>query len=87
MNKRFLTAALLSFLLLPGYDSGKQTEDIYILYTNDVASAIDENFGYAGVKGYKDLLEQDNKYVALVDAGDYLMANLLLKRMVKILST
>lgn len=71
MNKRLVKVALLSFLLLPGYDSGKQTEDIYILYTNDVASAIDENFGYAGVKGYKDLLKQDNKYVALVDAGDY----------------
>ena len=51
--------------------SHEQTEDIYILYTNDVASAIDENFGYAGVKGYKDYLETDHKYVALVDAGDY----------------
>ncbi len=66
-----MTAVLISFLLLPGYDSGKQTEDIYIIYTNDVASAIDENFGYAGVKGYKDKLKEEHKYVALVDAGDY----------------
>ena len=59
MNRRLLTAVLLSFLLLPGYDSGKLTEDIYIIYTNDVASAIDENFGYAGVKGYKDMLKEE----------------------------
>ncbi len=71
MNKRFITAAILSFLLLPGYDSGRQTEDIYILYTNDVASAVDENFGYAGVKGYKDMLKEEHEYVALVDAGDF----------------
>ena len=79
MNKKLITAALLSLLLLPGYDSGKQTEDIYILYTNDVASAIDENFGYAGVKGYKDMLEEEHQYVALVDAGDYFDGKLAAK--------
>lgn len=51
--------------------SHEQTEDIYILYTNDVASAINENFGYAGVRGYKNYLESEHKYVSLVDAGDY----------------
>lgn len=58
-------------LLLSGCVSHEQTENIYIVYTNDVASRIDENFGYAGVKGYKTYLESENNYVCLVDAGDY----------------
>ncbi|MBR4469714.1 MAG: metallophosphatase [Erysipelotrichaceae bacterium] len=49
----------------------EQSEDIYILYTNDVASNLDANMGYAGVKGYKDYLKSENRYVALVDAGDF----------------
>ena len=52
--------------------SQEQTEDIYILYTNDIASAVNrENIGMAGVKAYKDMLKSQHKYVALVDAGDY----------------
>ena len=49
----------------------EQTEDIHIIYTNDVASKIDKNFGYAGVKGYTEYVKSNNKYVALVDAGDF----------------
>ncbi len=62
---------LLLSLFATGCESHEQTENIYIIYTNDVASHIDENFGYAGVKGYKTYLESENKYVCLVDAGDY----------------
>ncbi len=49
----------------------EQTEDIIILYTNDVASSLHGNVTYAEVKAYKDLLETENKYVSLVDAGDF----------------
>ncbi len=49
----------------------EQSEDIYILYTNDIASNLDSNIGYAGVKGYKDYLKSENSYVGLVDAGDF----------------
>ena len=51
--------------------SHEQTEDIYILYTNDVASAMDNGVSYAGVKAYKDQLKAEHDYVTLVDAGDY----------------
>ena len=50
----------------------EQTEDIYILYTNDVASEVDGEIGYAGVKGYKDEIKSEHRYVGLVDAGDFL---------------
>lgn len=49
----------------------EQTEDIFILYTNDVASAINDGVGYAGVKGYYDEMKRNNRYVSLVDAGDF----------------
>ena len=71
MKKMIITTLLMLCLLLTGCESHEQTENIYIMYTNDVASHIDENFGYAGVKGYKTYLESENKYVCLVDAGDY----------------
>ncbi len=49
----------------------EQTEDIYILYTNDVAGEVYGDVGYAGVKGYKDKLKSEHQYVSLVDAGDF----------------
>lgn len=61
---------VLLFLLLCGCNH-KQTEDIIILYTNDVACELNGEIGYAGVKGYKDHLLSEHKYVSLVDAGDY----------------
>ncbi|MBQ6334380.1 MAG: CapA family protein [Erysipelotrichaceae bacterium] len=71
-SKKFFFAVfivLLSFSL-----SGcqkEQIEDIYILYTNDVASEVYGDVGYAGVKGYKDYLKSEHQYVSLVDAGDF----------------
>ncbi len=49
----------------------EQTEDIYILYTNDVASEVNGQIGYAGVKGYLDEVRSEHPYVGLVDAGDF----------------
>lgn len=49
----------------------EQTEDIYILFTNDIAGEVYGEIGYAGVKGYKDALLSEHPYVGLVDAGDY----------------
>lgn len=71
MNK-YLRFIILSFLLLclSGCNM-PQTEDIYIMYTNDVASEVSGEIGYAGVKGYKNYLLSENQYVTLVDAGDY----------------
>lgn len=50
----------------------EQTEDIYIVYTNDVGGEVNGVIGYAGVKGYTDALKAENKYVSLVDSGDFL---------------
>ena len=72
MAKKVTYIFLIVFLLcsLSGCKH-EQTEDIYILYTNDVASEVDGEVGYAGVKGLKDQMEKQYNYVALVDAGDY----------------
>ena len=66
-----LLLILFFFLCLSGCGSKEQTEDIYIMYTNDVASEFNGEVGIANVKGYKDYLRSENNYVALVDAGDY----------------
>jgi len=72
MNK-FIRIVLLAVLMLAmsSCKAFAQTEDIYIMYTNDVASEVGGEIGYAGVKGYKNYLESENEYVTLVDAGDF----------------
>ena len=72
MNKIYKNALLVLLVLsISGCDLFEQKEDIIIMYTNDVASALNGDVGYAGVKGYKDYLENENNYVSLVDAGDF----------------
>ncbi len=47
-------------------------KDIVVLFTNDVHCGVDDNIGYAGLAEYKKrLLAEGDKYVALVDAGDF----------------
>lgn len=72
MKKNVLKILTVMFLVLSlSSCKHEQTEDIIILYTNDVASKLDGNITYAQVKGYKDMLESENHYVSLVDAGDF----------------
>ncbi len=72
MNNVIKTIVSILFVVcLSGCDLFAQDEDIYIIYTNDVASEVSGEIGYAGVKGYKDHLLSENRYVTLVDAGDY----------------
>lgn len=47
-----------------------KSEDIVILYTNDVHCGIEENIGYAGLAAYKSACEEAYSYVSLVDCGD-----------------
>ena len=61
---------VVSFAILCGSNQ-RQTEDIVVLFTNDVASELDGEIGYAGVKGFKDELLSEYRYVSLVDAGDF----------------
>ena len=66
---------LIITLSLSGCDMFEQKEDICIVYTNDVASELFGDIGYAGVKGYRDYLKNEYTYVALVDAGDFFDGN------------
>lgn len=65
-----ITLILAALIILSGCEL-EQTEDIYIVFTNDVASEVDGEIGYAGVKGYRDHLLSEHRYVSLVDAGDF----------------
>ena len=53
----------------------QQTQDIVILYTNDVHCAVDTDIGYAGLAAYKQHMEQKTDYVTLVDCGDALQGD------------
>lgn len=48
-----------------------QSENIVILYTNDVHTYIDKPLSYDVISGLKDELEKEYKYVFLADAGDH----------------
>lgn len=70
--KKLLTL-LLSFSIVFTLAGCKpaQDDDIYIVFTNDVHCSIDGDIGYAGVAAYKQELQAQHKYVALVDSGDF----------------
>ena len=74
MKKRNIVFKLISIALLSVFLSScthEQKDDIYIVFTNDVASTIDGNIGYAGLKGFTDQIRMEHPYVTLVDAGDF----------------
>ncbi len=55
----------------PAYaEDGAKSDDIVILYTNDVHCGIDDNIGYDGLALYKREMEATHDSVILVDAGD-----------------
>ncbi len=62
---------MLLLLLCVPCSAAAPTEDIIILYTNDVHCGVDDAIGYAGLKFYADQLKQTHNYVTLVDAGDW----------------
>ncbi|MEE0831128.1 MAG: hypothetical protein UIM26_06645, partial [Longicatena sp.] len=49
----------------------QRSDDIVILYTNDVHTYIDKTLSYDHIAAIKNQLEEDYKYVYLVDAGDH----------------
>ena len=69
-----LVALLLAVCMMLGLMTtvfaAEQADDIVILYTNDVHTAVDDNIGYAGLAAYKKEMQAAHKYVALVDCGD-----------------
>ena len=67
---------LILFIIALSSCKVEQKEDICIVYTNDVGGEVNGEIGYAGVKGYLDEIKGENRYVALVDAGDYFEGDL-----------
>mgnify|MGYP003550104663 FL=1 len=61
---RLISVALivvLAILCISSCGSDKRSEDIYILFTNDVHCAADTNIGYAGLSAYKQSIEAKSK--------------------------
>lgn len=53
------------------------SNDIVILFTNDVHCGIDENIGYSGLAAYKKYCEKLTPNVALVDCGDAIQGDIV----------
>lgn len=72
-----LLAVLLCSLLACSGSQEEQTQDIIILYTNDVHCAVDENIGFAGLAAYRNACLKKTPYVTLADVGDAIQGNTL----------
>ncbi len=79
MRRCFLAVLLAAAFVLGGCSAKDKTntDDVVILYTNDVHCAVDDNIGYAGLAAYKKQCEQNTPYVALVDCGDAVQGDVI----------
>lgn len=77
--KKILLSLMCLLMLLTGCSKNQSTNDdgIIILFTNDTHGAIDDNLGFESVAGYKKQMEEENKYVTLVDCGDEVQGSYL----------
>lgn len=70
-----LLALVMVLTVLPTMAFAAKSEDIVILYTNDVHCGVDTNnpegtMGYANLAAYKKAMEAEYEHVVLVDNGD-----------------
>lgn len=74
---KHLKYIICSLLLLSSCSSKPiyNDKDIVILYTTDVHCAIDDKIGYSAVKAYKNQMIEEDNYVSLLDAGDFIQGN------------
>ena len=66
---------VLSTLSTMAFAAGEKSDDVVILYTNDVHCGVDagtpeDTMGYANLVAYKHAMEEAHEHVVLVDAGD-----------------
>ena len=66
-----LTIALVLSFAVPVFAEGEKSDDIVILYTNDVHTYIDGNLSYDVLAAIKAQYESLYNNVILVDAGDH----------------
>lgn len=69
-----LTIAMVLTMAVPGFaaEGNAKSDDIVILYTNDVHTYIDGDISYDTIAGVKTYLETQYENVLLVDAGDHI---------------
>lgn len=72
-----LAVCLMLGLMTTAFAAGEKSDDIVILYTNDVHCGVDDNLGYAGLAAYKKEMQDAYKYVALVDCGDSVQGDVI----------
>ena len=72
-----LAACLMLGLMTTAFAADEKSNDIVILYTNDVHCAVDDNIGYAGLTAYKKEMQAAYNYVALVDCGDSVQGDVI----------
>ena len=72
-----LAACLMLGLMTTAFAADEKSNDIVILYTNDVHCAVDDNIGYAGLAAYKKEMQAAYNYVALVDCGDSVQGDVI----------
>ena len=74
--KKLLTALLTVAMLFSAFGTipvqAKQSDDIVVLYTNDVHTYIDGPISYDVIAAIKAELETQSAHVLLVDAGDHI---------------
>jgi len=74
--RKLLTLLLAMVLVLsmavPGFAAEEKSDDIVILYTNDVHTYIDGELSYDVIAGVKDYLQTKYNNVLLADAGDHI---------------
>ncbi len=68
-----LTLTLVLTMTVPALAAeGSKSEDVVILYTNDIHTYIDGGISYDTIAGVKTYLESQYEHVLLVDAGDHI---------------
>lgn len=68
----FVTLCMVLTVAVPTVWADEKSDDIVILYTNDVHTYIDGELSYDVLAGMKDTLEESYNHVLLVDAGDHI---------------
>lgn len=65
-------ALMLTYVPMTAFAADTMSDDIVILYTNDVHTYIDNPLSYDVIAAIKDDLQKEYKYVILADAGDHI---------------
>ena len=74
MNKLLLVVGVVVALIIGCVafsNQDQRSDDIEILYTNDIHTYINKEISYDNIAAIKKQLEKEYKYVYLVDAGDH----------------